>query len=195
MEVEDSVLNELHKKAAGYDAASPFQAMFDKIGKSKDRGALLKLVKEHFPDTVIPEIDAAKPVYDELDKLKAELAEEREIRAKEKAEREKAETETKANRTIADQRKSLREDGWDDEGIEKIEAYMRETQNPDYKSAAAYIRTTLDKPAPLPSTFAGQRFDWFRAPEASEDHKLLLKNPRAYQDAEISKWLSEQRRR
>jgi hypothetical protein len=40
--------------------------MFDKIGKSKDRRTLLKLVKEHFPDTVIPEIDASAPYEDRL---------------------------------------------------------------------------------------------------------------------------------
>lgn len=126
--------------------------------------------------------------------MRAELAAEREARAKEKEDAEKDRAEGAARRSIADARQKLREDGWDDEGIEKIETYMRETQNPDYKSAAAYIRTTVPDTRALPTTFATQRYDWFAPPdEGAPDHKLLLKNPRAFQDSEVSKWLREQR--
>lgn len=196
MEIEDSVLADLQKKAAGYDTALSFQQMFDKIGKGKNRTKLLELVKEDYPDIVIPEIDAAKPIHDEIAKLREELATERKARTEEKETAEKEAAERKANRTIADSRRALREDGWDDEGIEKIETYMRETSNPDYKSAAAYIRSQLPPEKPLSSTYAGQRFDWFTPPtDGADNHNLLMKNPRAFQDAEIGKFLAEQRGR
>lgn len=196
MEIEDTILAELQRKATTeLPAAKAFEQIFDKIGKSKDRNALLKLVKEHFPETVIPEIDAAKPVYDEIEKLRAELTEEKEARAKDHEEREKAAQEAAAKRTIAEERRALREAGFDDEGVEKVEEYMRQTGNPDYKSAAAYVRTQITPDAPLPSTFAGQRYNWFTPPDDAPDHKTLLKNPKAFQDAEIAKWLRERRGR
>jgi hypothetical protein len=158
--------------------------MFDKIGKSKDRRTLLKLVKEHFPDTVIPEIDASAPYEDRLTKIEAQLAD---------REREKAEE--GAKRTIAAERRKLREQGWDDEGIEKIEARMRETENPDYESAAAWAEKQLPKDKPLPTTFATQRYNWFTPPEKDDGTELLMKNPRSFQDREIAKFLAEQRGR
>lgn len=169
--------------------------MFNKIGTGKNRHALLKLIKEDFPETVIPEIDAAKPVYDEIEKVRAELAAEKEARAKEKEERETAETEAKAQRTISDKRRALRESGFDDDGIKAVEDYMQKTGNPDYDSAAAYIRAQTPQDKPLPSTFAGQGYSWFQPPDDAADHKLLLKNPKAYRDAEIAKWLRERRGR
>jgi hypothetical protein len=141
-------------------------------------------VKEDFPDTVIPEIDAASPYVERIEKLEKQLAD-----------REKAEVEAKAKRTIAEHRRKLREDGWDDEGIEKIETRMRETDNPDYESAAAWAQAQLPKDKPLPTTFATQRYSWFTTPENAPDHKLLMKNPRAFQDAEVAKFLAENRGR
>jgi hypothetical protein len=184
VEIEDTALGRLRS----------FEEMFDKIGKSSDRLNLLKLVKAHFPDVPIPEVDAAKPVYDEIDKIRAELAAEREARAKDKAEREEEESKRVATRSIADSRRQLREEGWDDEGIEQIETHMRSTGNPHYESAAAYVRSKLPAtPDNMPNTMSGQRWDWFRAPDADVDHKLLLKNPKAYQDAVVSSWLKETR--
>ncbi|HTV90658.1 MAG TPA: hypothetical protein VME41_16705 [Stellaceae bacterium] len=158
--------------------------MFDKLGKSKDRRTLLKLVKEHFPETAIPEIDAAAPLEARLGEIEKRLAD-----------REEQRTRDRAERTIAEARAKLRADGWDDDGIEKIESFMRERSVPDYDAAAAYIRSTLPKEAPLPSTFAGQRMNWFAPPKEDVDHALLMKNPRAFQDQMVSKWLGEQRGR
>lgn len=185
VEIEDATLTRLKS----------FEEMFDKIGKGKNRSKLLALVKEDFPDLPIPELDAAKPVYDEIEKIRAELAAEREERAKERAERDDADKKSAANKTIAESRQMLRQDGWDDEGIEKIETYMRENGTPDYKSAAAYVRSQLPQtPDRLPATYAGQGWDWFRAPDQDVDHKLLLKNPRAYQDQVVASWITDLRR-
>lgn len=182
----------MQKKAAEYPTAKTFMEMFDKIGKSADRTTLLGLVKKHYPETVIPEIDAAKPIYDAVDQLKRELEDERAARAKEKEEREKAEVEAGAKREIANYRRALRERGWDDEGIEKIETRMRDKQNPDWEAAEAYVKSQLPAPQQIPSTFAGQRFDWFSPPkDGAEDHKLLMKNPRQFQDQQVAEFLRE----
>ena len=182
----------MQKKAAEYPTAKTFADMFDKIGKSGDRMTLLGLVKKHFPETVIPEIDAAKPIYDAVDELKAELAKEKEERAKEKEEREKSALEAGAKREISNYRRQLRERGWDDEGIEKIETRMRDKQNPDWESAEAWVKSQIPDTPQIPSTFAGQRFDWFTPPsDGADDHKLLMKNPRQFQDKQVAEFLRE----
>lgn len=184
VEIEDTELSRLRS----------FQEIFDKVGKSADRQKLLGLVKTHFPEVPIPEIDAAKPVYDRLDAVEKRIAEREAEWEKKEKEREEEEAKRTATRSIADSRRMLREQGWDEEGVEKIEAYMRETGNPDYKSAAAFIKSQLPTPPDnMPATMAGQRWDWFRPPEDDVDHKLLLKNPRAYQDAVVSSWLKDVR--
>lgn len=188
MEIEDAQLTRLKS----------FEEMFDKIGKGKNRSKLLALVKEDFPDIPIPEVDAAKPLHDGLaaiqkqfDDFKAEVAKEREDRAEEDAKRS-------ANRSIADSRRKLREAGWDDEGIEKIEAYMQEKNNPDYESAAELIRSRMPPPSDnMPTTFAGQSWNWFRPEDGDEDHKLLAKGPtgaRQFQERVIGRWKQDMRR-
>lgn len=168
--------------------------MFDKIGKSPDRMKLLGLVKTHFPDVPIPEVDAAKPVYDRLEAVEKRIAEREAEWEKREREREEEETKRTATRSISESRRKLRESGWDDEGIEKIEEYMQKVGNPDYESAASHIRATLPAPPDnMPATVSGQRWDWFRPPEADVDHKLLLKNPRAYQDTVVSSWIKDMR--
>ena len=166
-----------------YAHLQAFEKLFDKIGKSKDRTKLLGLVKEHFPDTVIPELDAAAPVNARIDELEKKLAD-----------RDRQEAEAAANRTIAEQRQKLRQEGWDDEGISAIEDHMRQKHVPDYDTAAAYIRAQAPKDTPLPSTFAGQKFDWFRPPKDDDRLKMLASGPqgaRAYQDSVVSEWLTE----
>jgi hypothetical protein len=192
VEIEDQILAELQRKAAELPTAKTFMEMFDKIGKSEDRTAILKLVKKHFPDTPIPELDAAKPIYDAVEELKAELAKEREDRAKEKAEREKAEVEAGAKREIANYRRELRAQGWDDEGIEKIETRMREKQNPDWEAAALWVKAQMPETPAIPTTFSGQRFDWFTPPkDGADDHQLLMKDPRKFQDKQVADFLRE----
>ena len=162
--------------------------MFDKIGKGKNRRKLLELIKEDFPDTVIPEIDAASPYVSRIEALEKKLAE-----------RDQQEVEAKANRTIAQERRKLREAGWDDEGVERIESRMRETGNPDYESAAAWAKQQLPKDKPLPSTFAGQGYNWFTPPSNADDKlKMLASGPagaRRYQDAVVAEFLVDERNR
>lgn len=188
VEIEDSELSRLRS----------FQEIFDKVGKSPDRMKLLGLVKTHFPEVPIPEVDAAKPVYDRLEAVEKRIAEREAEWEKREKEREEEEAKRSANRQIADSRRKLREAGWDDEGIEKIEAYMQEKNNPDYDSAASHVRSQMPAPSDnMPATFAGQSWNWFRPEEGDEDHKLLAKGPtgaRQFQERVIGRWKQDMRR-
>ena len=174
VEVEEQILRQLQ----GYET------IFNKVGRGKDRQKFLQIVKDNFPDVQIPEIDAANPYEERIAALEKQIAD-----------RDKAALERSAHRTIADERRKLREDGFDDDGIGAVEKYMMETGNPDYKSAAAYVRSQVKDAGPLPTTFAGQRFDWFSPPKEGADHQLLMKNPKQFSDQMASRWLAEQRGR
>lgn len=81
-----------------------------------------------------------------------------------------------------------------DEGVEKVIARMKETQNyTDVMGAAAFIVSETPQPKPVvpgPS-WLPQRMNLFGTSERTEAFELLHKDPQKYQDRELSKFVSD----
>jgi hypothetical protein len=110
--------------------------------------------------------------------------------------KEKEEQKTRSVQQLVEQgRNYLREQGWDDEGVNEVESFMRENSVGSYKVASDYLKRQKPDPTPLPTTsWTGNDLgsSWFTPQEDDKDHELLLKNPRAFSQLQIKKFLREQ---
>jgi hypothetical protein len=192
VEIEDTELQRLQQEAA---ASAPYRQVWGKVLASKNKLKALELAREEFPDLPIPELDTAKaaaqPILDQIEAMKKEHQEYREAveaREKERAEREK---ETAVKSTIASSRRKLKSEGWDDEGIEKIETLMQERGIGDYDVAAAYVRSQLPAPSPLVHAYEGKDLNWFNPAEGEPDHKLLMDNPSRFKGDMVKKFFTD----
>lgn len=195
VEIDDAEISRLRKIEQAYQPAANFQKVFGKILESGDRLDALKLVKKHFPETPIPEVDAAEtaaaPINAKIEKIEKDFADYRESVEKRDQERVEAEKEARVKRLISDAHRKLKSDGWDDEGIAQIEALMRDKEIGDYDVAADAVRARLPKPSPIASSFSGKDFNWFNPSEAEVDHKLLMENPAKYKAQMITKFMQD----
>ncbi|HXJ94215.1 MAG TPA: hypothetical protein VMT20_15310 [Terriglobia bacterium] len=157
----------------------------------KTHKQLLRIIKEAMPEVPIPELDAAQPIEDEIAKVREALASERDALKAEVSELRNLHKADKTARGIESEREKLRAQGWDAEGIKKIEETMTEKGIIDYDVAAAYVEKTL--PADEPSRPSYQSRDWgFAAPEKGDaDHELLMSNPTAYKNKMVSQTMNE----
>jgi hypothetical protein len=195
VEIDDSELNQLRTLAQRYPTAENFQKVFGKILESPDRLEALKLVKKHFPDVALPEIDtaeaASRPLLDKIAALEARYDEDRK-REQEEREKEKQEAqERRVKNTITSAHKRLREEGWDEDGIARIEDLMRERGIGDYDVASAYVRSQMPAPSPIAQSYAGKDLNWFNPSEAEVDHSLLMKDPAKYKSQMITKFVAD----
>jgi len=145
-----------------------------KMLKNPDsRRRVLEAQKIIEPNTVIPEIDSAKPVYDAVtalgDKFDAvvnELREER-TREKEDARLAKLQNQWKAGQEF------LRDHGYNDAGIKKVEELMEARGIASHSDAAKIFE--FDNPPPPPTTPAGSgSFNLFDVQDKGDDFKELL---------------------
>ncbi len=153
-----------------------------------------RLFKKKHPNipTPIDSIEAGrKPVVDEIAKVRAEFAEYKEAQEKERAERAERDREGAAKSTIASSRRKLKSDGWDDEGIEKVEALMQERGIGDYDVAAAYVRSQIPAPSPLANDYNGRDLNWFHPGDDEPDSKLLMENPAKFKSDMVKKFFSD----
>jgi|SRR5215469_7155457 len=139
------------------------------------RRRVLEAQKIIDPNTVIPEIDSAKPVHDAVtalgDKFDKALAEIREERTKEKE--EKRLEELKGQWRSGQQ--FLREHGYNEEGIKKVEELMEARGIASHEDAAKIFE--FDNPPPPPSTPAGSgSFNLFDVQDKTDDFKELLQS-------------------
>lgn len=207
VEIEDALLGQLGvayaDRGAEWKRAREHEQFFQKVAGGKNRAKLMHLLKEEFPDLAIPEIDAAAPVMGEVEKVRKEFEEYKAAQEAKAEEAAKAAKERDAGRAIEDGRRWLRQQGFDDEGIKKVEELMQQRGVADYEIAASHVRATMPQPEPLPSSsgYAGRDLgaEWFSKPDDSEpDRKLLMANPRKFSAVEAAKALkefAEQRRR
>ena len=129
-----------------------------------------KIVK---PDTAIPELDAAKPVQDAVaalgTKFDEALKEIREEREKEKEDARMAKLQTRWR----DGQNFLREHGYNEEGIKKVEELMEARGIASHEDAAKIFE--FDNPPSPPATPAGSgSFNLFEVQDKGDDFKELL---------------------
>lgn len=122
----------------------------------KSRPLMLQAQKEAYPESVIPEIDAAKPVMTEIEKVRTEFADYR--KAQEEKET-KALNESKLNAFAAEwaaQKGRVRDryPDFNDKALEEIEKFATEKGIPDFEAAAARYRE-LNPPAQIQTPHTG----------------------------------------
>jgi hypothetical protein len=161
------------------------------------RQKYLSLLKEQFPDLVIPEIDAAKPVNDAvaaLDKRFTDFLDAQEKREKERSDKEVA---AAAGKTVDQGRRWLRStQKLDDEGVTAVEKIMEGEGIPNYQ--AAYLLWKDRNPShevDLPA-LRSSSYDWFKSEtdDGAKDLKMRLSDPRGYRQRQIPKLLGQFRR-
>lgn len=135
---------------AAHETLTAIKALMDKAWDSKDTGSQLrKLLKQVDPTLKVPEDIADSviaPVKGEIDETRKEV--------KGMAERlDKFLAESKDKDDTASLRKDLataqKRFGLDDEGLTKVMQRMKEKNNPDVESAAAWVASQAPKPQPI----------------------------------------------
>jgi hypothetical protein len=189
-------------------AAAPHRKFNDLVGSNpKTRQKFLQLIKEVNPNVPIPELDAAKPITEEVERVKQEFAEKQDklneqIAALKKAQEEKEEKESlkaresSVNETISGNRKRLREAGRTKEAIESIEKLMEDRGLVDYEAAEALFDRLNPETEEMTSPGdLGQSWNLFNSNDEGDD-ALLAKDKnswKGWQKKEISKFLTEKR--
>lgn len=201
IEIDSDDLARLKAEATG---AKNSKTILDKLGGDpKTRTRLLRLMKEADPSLVVPEIDAAQPVLDEVAALRKELADEKKAAAEKTTKDQKEADEREAQQSIDSGRALLRKRGYQDEGIAKVEELMSKRRIADYEAAALAFEQTQPKDEPIIPSNLGRGFDLFG--DQAEGNSLLEavkksnpKNQRAlmqWQNKELSAALRDERSR
>lgn len=198
IEVEDTELQALKQRLA---AAEPSKVLLDKMGSvPKTRAQLLQLMKEINPNMAIPELDAAKPIYDALSEERAK----REALEKKIADREadeaKRKQEAQTEEMMAKGQKYLRSQGCTDEGIAAVEKFMADRGLIDYEAGFALWEQKQPKEESVEPSNFGRSWDLFAPPEEDGDIKRAVSLPKGvaqenalkrWQSNEINKWAAE----
>lgn len=171
------------------------KALLDKIGANPAlRHKFLGLVKELNPNASIPEIDAAAPIMAEVQNAVKAVTELKADIEKERTERNKDADSRKWQSMVENGRKLLREDGYTDEGIEKIEKMMQERGMADYEAAAALWARLNPESGPVATTNFSNKWNFTTpADEKDNDTTEWLADPVAKSAKEVNKWFAENR--
>ena len=139
----------------------------------KTRTKVLELQKTVNPDLSIPELDAVQPALAAQAKMEADLAAFRREIDDEKARREAEKRTAEAQGHWNKGRQFLRKEGWNDEGVAKIEEFMEKRGIADHEVAAIAFEK-LNPPAAAASGGTA-RFDLFgNAANGGDELKALL---------------------
>jgi hypothetical protein len=137
------------------------------------RKMVLTAQKTVEPNNAIPEIDSVKPVQAAItalsDKFETVVKELRDDRAKEKEDARLA----KLQNQWKDGQQFLREHGYNEEGIKKVEELMEARGIASHSDAAKIFE--FDNPPPPPATPTGSgSFNLFEVQDRGDDYKELL---------------------
>ena len=180
-----------------YRVSAAARALMDKMAnKPGQREKLLRLVKETSPEMHIPEIDAADPLRNEMARIREELG--GEVKALKEA-RENDANMGKLTQRIENERAKLRKQGWDDEGIARIEERIQKDGFVNYAAAAALVEKEDVKPESATSNSYGDNGWNFFAPGNQEEesgYKDLLAGPngwKKFQNMEVTKFFADKK--
>lgn len=142
------------------------------------------------PNTVIPEFDAKNEVFGEMDKMRAEHAAAMKMIADEKADREAQAKQNDFKAGWDRQKDSLRNKGWLDDGVDKVEAFALEHGISDLSIAADAYEARMPAPEPVtPSGFGG--FDIFQPPGEDDTAMKTLLESRGEDPHALNKLINE----
>ncbi len=201
VEIEDNVLAAFVQNGVQFKDASDrmkrgadLEAAWNKLLAGPNRVQVLEAYKLAYPEAVVPELDAAKPLMSEIEKLRKEMQDDKDARAAADEKRRNDAREASANDTVSKGRTWLRgEKKLDDEGVTAVEKIMLDEGIQNYAVAFNHWKALQPPdPEPLPSTYGGARsLDWFKVEEDRPDTKLLINDPKAFQRRETGKVLQE----
>ncbi len=147
----------------------------------KTRTKVLELQKLNDPSVSIPELDAVQPALEASAALQAELTAFRQERAEEKAAREAEKVSANARSEWEKGRSTLRREGWNDEGVQKIEEFMEKRGIADHEVAAIAFEKL--HPPTQPVAGSSNRFDLFAQPNSGADELKALFEGKMSEDA------------
>lgn len=187
IEVEKDAFDRLQ---AELNSAVPSKKVLDKLGANpKTRARLLALMKEDNPELAIPEIDAAQPVLDRVEALNKRMDDEEKARAEAATKAKDEETARTAKGQIEAGRSWLRKQGYQDEGIEKVEKLMQDRGIPDYEAAALLFERTQPKDELIVPSNMGRSWGLFEPPAEDNDIRRALSMPKGpSQDRATKNW-------
>lgn len=169
------------------------RALIEKLaGSPKARKHFERAVKEEFPDVRTQEEEAedmARPYVAKVEETANELKKElEELRAEKRKQAEDA-----ADTALYTSFMRLKDQGYTDEGMQKIAALMKDRNIADPEAAAAlYDRQNPRQPEPAPNAWEPAR--WNIGEDAvGPDTKRLFENPEKWADEETGRVLGELR--
>jgi len=182
IEVEDS----------DYNLAASAKTLLDTLSSNpKRRNELLRMIKEMNPNASIPELDANAPLHDEMKALREEFGGTIKDLKDQLSLRNSRE---QVDSVISAERAKLKKAGWDDDGISKIEARMQTEGLAHYGAAAALVERDERQPEAIDPVSSYDRGWNLTVPDTGDDdHALLLRNPKAYQDKQVRAFFQEKR--
>ncbi len=167
----------------------------EQVWNDPTHGMELKaLVKKAIPDANIPELDVLNQtnrVRDEafakVDEMAAKLAKFEEENNKRLEEQKVQSEEAKFTAKLEAVRKSK---NFTDEGMKKVIDRMKEHNNPDVESAAAWVLSQEPK-HPTQSAYAPQAMDMFGSNSGAKEFEELNRNPVGYFDRVCAEILND----
>lgn len=155
------------------------KVLLDKLVRDpKTKRDAEKLIKVHHPEVVTTE-DVEKPLRDEIVALRKQMEDDKEARRS-----------REIDDRLTSEYKALRDDGWTDEGIEKLKKFQVDRKIASPLDAAGAWDRAFPKPKEQPSPLAPT--DWgFGQDSKDEDIKLLFENEDAWAEKEARKAWSD----
>ena len=170
------------------------------MGNPATRQKVLEAQKILNPDAVIPEIDAKKPIEEALGKLDARFADFEKRLDEDKAAREEAKKLAELNSRWSKGQNQLREQGYTQEGIDKIEKLMEERGIADHDAGAALFDRLNPPEQPILPQNSGfdmltEAFSPAGDAAAEADRKMLFENPDAWLNKSVTETLKDIRKK
>lgn len=164
----------------------------------KTKRQLLRVAKELYPDATIPELEVVDEADEKLKALRDELL--APISELKSAFETRAAAEEVESRIRGEQDR-LRKEGWDEDGLKKIEDLMVKRGLADYDAAAALLEKEMAanaSPVESVADISSRSFGIDSPDEGDEDHKFLLadrgRGADRWASKKVSQILNESRR-
>ena len=166
------------------------------LANPASRKLVLQARKIQDPNAAIPEIDAAVPVRAEMEEIRKMLADREAKDAAREAALVERDRVASFEKSWNKQKSTLRSQGWQTEGIERVESFAQERGLPDLEAAAALYEKQNPPPPPVQPSGSGS-WGFFDKPEDDGKFVQALVNSKgdneAALNAEINAALAEVR--
>lgn len=169
-------------------------AMQQMLANPQTRRKVLEAQKILRPDAVIPELDAAKPVLDEIDRLSKRFDSFAEDSKKDREARDEKERLGSLKSRWSQGQAAAKAQGYDSDGMKALEAFMEEHGIADHDIAIPAFERKHPQPQPVATT-SPRLYPSIGDMKADDSMKLLLDDPDQYLAKIIPETLRDMRGR